>query len=349
MANKFRYPTGVRPLLVDEARRRRWMESRFVEMLSEAGFDEVLLPIIDYVEPYAPVVSREATRQSYRFVDREGELVAIRSDFTPMIARALGPTLSAADLPLRVFYRGDVIRCEATRLGVNREMFQIGAEIIGDDSIAADVRTLTLAASCLGGFGIRPLVTYTDVSIAAAILGSASSDEERAAIRAALVSKRTTGLAGATPLARTLAAGTATLDDIAAWEPTSAAARRLRAIAAAVEDVAGADFVLQLDDVEASAGYYTGLRFRMYGGPARARLAQGGRYDTLYAQFGEGTPAIGFTFTVDDVTDAAPESGSPIRRGRLSEPATPIRNAENPPSVPPPDDRETAPETGRSA
>src|SRR6202048_4126198 len=128
MANKSRYPTGVRPLLVEETSRRRQVEARFVRVLERARFAEVVLPIIDCAEPCAPLQSRDNSRQSYRFVDREGELVAIRSDFTPMVARALAPAIIPADLPLRVFYRGDVIRCDPTRLGTNREMFQIGAE-----------------------------------------------------------------------------------------------------------------------------------------------------------------------------------------------------------------------------
>src|SRR5439155_13115711 len=81
---KLRYPTGVRPLLVEETARRRRIESRFVNILEDAGFAEIVLPIIDYVDPYASVLSRDSSRLSYRFVDREGDLVSIRSDFTPM-------------------------------------------------------------------------------------------------------------------------------------------------------------------------------------------------------------------------------------------------------------------------
>src|SRR5216684_8890559 len=98
---KYRHPTGVRPLLIEETARRRRIEARFVEVLERAGFAEVVLPIIDYAEPYALLQARDVSRQSYRFIDREGELVAIRSDFTPMVARALAPAISAADLPLR--------------------------------------------------------------------------------------------------------------------------------------------------------------------------------------------------------------------------------------------------------
>lgn len=273
MPTKVRYPTGVRPLLVEEAARRRHIESRFEEMLTGAGFDEVVLPIIDYADPYAALLDREAVRRSYRFIDREGELVAIRSDFTPMLARALAPTLDPAGLPLKVFYRGDVIRCEASRLGGNRELFQIGAEIVGDASPDADAEAMLLAANIARGLGIRPLVTYTDVSIAASI-----DPEARAALER-----------------KSASSPDLTLDDVATFAPGAAA--RLGEVARVVGD---RDFHLQLDDVD-DPGYYTGVRFRLFDADTRAKIAQGGRYDSLYARFGAPAPAIGFTFTLDEV------------------------------------------------
>jgi ATP phosphoribosyltransferase regulatory subunit HisZ len=231
---KVRYPTGARPLLIEETARRRRIESRFVSILESAGFAEVVLPIIDFAEPYADVTRRDAARQSYRFTDRDGELVAIRSDFTPMLARALAPVIDDDDLPLRVFYRGDVIRCEATRLGANRELFQIGAEVVGDPSPTADVAVLRLVAEIAGAFGVDPLVTYTDASL------------------------------------------TRELDD----DPR---------------------FVAHVDDLETDAGYYTGLRFHVFGADRRTPIARGGRYDTLYGRFGANVPAIGFTFTIDEI------------------------------------------------
>ena len=223
MATKFRYPTGARPLLIDETARRRRVESRFVSLLEDAGFAEIILPIIDFAEPYAGCIPRVSAKQSYRFTDRDGELVAIRSDFTPMVARALAPALAETGLPLRVYYRGDVVRCEATRLGSNRELFQIGAELIGDPSPAADAEMLLLAASLIDD----PLVVYT---------------------------------------------GPPLLDG----DPR---------------------FVLHDDDED--RGYYTGIRFWVYGADRRTPVAQGGRYDALYERFGTPAPAIGFTFTVD--------------------------------------------------
>jgi ATP phosphoribosyltransferase regulatory subunit len=293
MAAKSRYPTGVHPLLVDETVRRRRIEARFVDTFTTAQFDEVILPIIDYVEPYAPLVDSAAAKQSYRFIDREGDLVSIRADFTPMLARALAPTLDAGMLPLRLFYRGDVIRVEASRLGTNRELFQIGAEIVGDESIDADVAMLRLAAELGRTDESEPSIVYNDVSIATSLI--AQSD----AVREALGAKRMT--AGVPAALRTIVAklisGEATIDEVAPFAPEASA--RLCAIG----DALGNDsrFSLHLDDIDEGAGYYTGLRFRVYAGRARAKVAQGGRYDTLYERFGQRAAAIGFTFTLDDL------------------------------------------------
>ncbi|HKO55996.1 MAG TPA: ATP phosphoribosyltransferase regulatory subunit, partial [Thermoanaerobaculia bacterium] len=250
-------------------------------MLERAGFEEIVLPIIDFADPYGALVDG---RRGYRFVDRENELVAIRSDFTPMVARALAPSLTS--LPLEVFYRGDVIRCEASRLGANRELFQIGAEIVGDGSADADAEAMLLAASIARELGAKPLVVYNDVSIAASL-----DDEGRNALR--------TKRGATTPLVARLIEGTATLDDIAPLAPPAAA--RLREVQRIVGD---RDFTLQLDDVD-EPGYYTGIRFRLYDAVTRAKLAQGGRYDALYGRFGNPAPAIGFTFTIDAFEEGA--------------------------------------------
>jgi ATP phosphoribosyltransferase regulatory subunit HisZ len=230
MATKFRYPTGARPLLIEETARRRRVEARFVTLLEEAGFAEVVLPIIDFAEPYADVMERDAAKQSYRFTDRDGELVTIRSDFTPMVARALAPSLEGGET-LRVFYRGDVIRCQNPRLGSNRELFQIGAELVGDSSADAETTMLRLVWSLASTVTEQPLVVYS---------GGAELDDSRFVLH----------------------------DD-------------------------------SHDGADDARGYYTGLRFWVYGDDRRTPIAQGGRYDSLYGRFGADAPAVGFTFTVD--------------------------------------------------
>ena len=155
------YPTGVRPLLIDETARRRRIEDRVVAVLEREGFAEVVVPVIDYADAYRAASSIDP-KQTYRFIDRDGDLIAIRSDFTPMVARALAPEIGRVTLPLRVFYRGDVIRLDPPRLGRQREMFQIGAEIVGDGSTQADETLVAIAAEAVRALGADPLVVRSE-------------------------------------------------------------------------------------------------------------------------------------------------------------------------------------------
>lgn len=299
------YPVGVRALLPDQARRRRTVETSIVTALEARRFEEIVLPIIDFVDVYDDTSDRQAQRRSYRFVDREGELVAVRSDFTPMVARALAPSLVRAQLPMKVFYRGDVIRCEASRLGATREFFQIGAELIGDPSPGADSAMIELATGIVSALGIRPTVVVTDSSLATRLIeSSTTSPEEQRTLRSALANKRAGELdslrgieGGRLAFLRRVVTGNATLDDFLALPETASAATNL----AAMQRRGGSDatIVLAIDDVDEEPGYYTGVRFRIFEPKSRLRLAQGGRYDTLYSRFGADVSAVGFTLTVD--------------------------------------------------
>jgi len=143
-------PHGVSALFADSARRRRALETVLVEHLERAGFEEAVLPIIDYLEPYEPLLTPASRRELYQFVDRDGELLALRADFTPMLARLVAPRLDSLDLPLAVFYRGDVVRFQEERPGRLRELYQLGAELLGVPGAAGEERMLRLFLDLLG-------------------------------------------------------------------------------------------------------------------------------------------------------------------------------------------------------
>lgn len=125
-------PTGVAALLFDSARHHRELEDKLVAQLRSSSFSEVILPVIDYLEPYDTMLGGSISRDElYRFVDRDGEVLALRADFTPMLARLIAPRLAALELPLHLFYRGDVLRYQEEHAGRLRETYQLGAEVLG--------------------------------------------------------------------------------------------------------------------------------------------------------------------------------------------------------------------------
>lgn len=268
------FPVGVRALLPDDVARRRSIEGSIVERLTAGGYREVILPVLDFADPYSGLSGGSSSRESYRLIDREGELLTLRADFTPMVARAVAPRLDAIGLPLRIFYRGDVVRCESARLGSNREYFQIGAELVGDDSLAADVEIVRRAVEAAGGGQSRLTVSLGDSRVSRLALRMPTST-----------------------LGRKLLDGTLELEAMGELDETAAIADRLTKLAEQIERE-GTRVVVTFDREDAE-GYYTGPRFRVYANGGTTPVAKGGRYDELYGCFGTSAPAIGFTLNVD--------------------------------------------------
>lgn len=172
-------PLGVHALLFDSARRRRRLETELASVLAAAGFEEVILPILDYFEPYGPLLTAAGRGELYRFVDRDGELLALRADSTPMLARLLAPRLATLPLPLRLFYRGDVVRYEEERAGRQREFYEMGAELLGLPGECAEREMLRLFLELLscaaGGVGGQAPVQPAGESPIQVVLGFAGA------------------------------------------------------------------------------------------------------------------------------------------------------------------------------
>jgi ATP phosphoribosyltransferase regulatory subunit len=305
------FPVGVRSLLLSEARRRRALEAEAAALLIDSGYDEIILPMVDFVEPYREVVSERTLRRSYRFTDREGELLTVRSDFTPMVARVVAPLVAQMELPLRLFYRGDVIRYEPSRLGLNREFFQIGGELVGTSDVEADLEIIALAHNLVAAAGRTPIITITDASLPALLLQDARLDRaEESEVLSAIRSKRAEVLKFLAPrlrrstleLLELLVDGSLRISDLLADEATTQSGIRLSTIADAAA-ARGIALRPALDEIDDGGSYYTGIRFAVFSELGRTPLGSGGRYDSLYGRFGSDVPAVGFTINLDTLEE----------------------------------------------
>ncbi len=335
-------PRGVQAFLFEAAARRRRAEESVVSRLLAAGLPEVILPVLDYADPYRGVTA-EGDERLYRFIDREGETLALRADFTPMAARVVAPRLDPGAGPVSLFYRGDGVRDEPSGVGRAREFAQVGAERYGDSSFAADEEMLALALACLSDVPTERLrVTVGFASLLPQLLASAAPDltrgdgaglreaEEEARRRRVTSLERRLRGAGACPEA----AGEIARSLLSGFDPASplfsapvlrrGAEALLRASAAARAARPGISVVADLAGTP-STPYYTGLTFGIDAAGAAAPLASGGRYDRLLGRFGAAMPALGFCVGLEALA-AALEGGEaaalpPLRlavgKGRL--------------------------------
>ncbi len=332
-------PRGVQALLFESAERRRRVEESVVRTLGDAGFRETILPVLDFASPYDGVTA-EGDERLYRFVDRGGELLALRADFTPMAARVVAPRLVGLPMPVALFYRGDVVRDEPSGLGRPREFAQVGAELYGESSFEADLRMLrALLDAAVEVPAGRLCLTLGWAGLLPAILAAIAPglvNRKKGTLELALVDARARRVGRLAERLRTAGAGAAQAEEVASallagFDPASPlfdlpvlaeAARSLEAAVHTAREVKpGLDVVVDLAGTPA-APYYTGLTFALHASGTGGHLGGGGRYDGLLGRFGQDAPAVGFCIGLEALASAIeasePGTAAPIRPFRIA-------------------------------
>jgi len=149
-------PKGVATFLPEGTSRRRAIERTILSIFSQWGYQEVITPIFEYLDVFSLGVGEELLNRAYKFVDRAtGRIMVLRPDVTPQIARIAATLLNGQPLPLRLCYSANVFRHEEEHAGREREIFQIGGELIGASDAEADAEMIILAIEVLQKLGLR--------------------------------------------------------------------------------------------------------------------------------------------------------------------------------------------------
>lgn len=311
-------PPGSQDLLAGDVRRRRKVQGVWFELAEARGYQEVIPPSFEYEEVFTLGAGPDLGAKLLRFVDRDGRLVALRADFTSSIARMAATRLASAPLPLRLCYGGKVYRQVREGGGQRREMFQLGAELIGNGEPEADVEILRLALQTLEALSIRdfqinigdigfiqPLLREFDETLAAEAR-EAIDRKDRAALTALSARARlSTNVERALHELPTLIGRSEVLDtaaDLAVSEDAVRAIDRLRAIDALLEPSERNRIVYDLGEIR-GLGYYTGIRFEVFVAGVGRSIGSGGRYDQLFGLYGLDRPAVGFALETDEIAE----------------------------------------------
>jgi len=281
-APPIRLPSGVRDFLPRAALRRRALAERVLDVFEAWGYARLITPVFECADVLERGLGHGAKAQAIRFVEPgTGEVVALRPDITPQIARIVATRLADVEPPLRLCYEGAVMRL-AGELG-QREVLQAGIELIGADEPTGDAEVLAIAAATLTATQLpETRLDVGHVALARHVLDTAP-DRERVA--AALARKDRRALRD-NPLAEALC----TL-----WGPADATLARARtlpwpddvrasldrlaevlALFAQLADPPVAPVTIDLGDLR-GFDYYTGVRFAGYAGGAPDAVLRGGR------------------------------------------------------------------------
>ena len=143
-------PRGLRYYFGHEARLRRSIEDVAMAVLDGWSYEEIATPTVDYYSLFDRAMGHSESQQAFRFMDVDGRLLALRPDVTSPVARAAATLFAANERPLRLCYTAPVFRQQArTHAEWRRESTQIGCEMMGANTIAADIELLVIACEVL--------------------------------------------------------------------------------------------------------------------------------------------------------------------------------------------------------
>ncbi|MBV8737552.1 MAG: ATP phosphoribosyltransferase regulatory subunit [Alphaproteobacteria bacterium] len=317
-------PTGMRDLLPPEAEVEAQVVARLMATLAAHGYERVKPPLVEFEETLFSGVGAAMAPATFRMMDPGSHrMIGVRADMTPQIARIAATRLGNVARPLRLSYAGQVLRVRGSEIRPERQIGQVGAELIGAGGPAADVEAIAVAGEALSSLGVPHLsVDITLPTLVPAVVEAYCICGDRAAaLRAALDHKdaaavaATAGEAGEL-LERLLAAAGPAEAALAALDqldlPPQARAERLRlgAVLDGLKDAAPG-LKVTADPVENRGfEYHTGISFTFFAGGAALRqssgeLGRGGRYQAGDPAAPE--PATGFTLDTDTILRTLPE------------------------------------------
>ena len=315
-------PAGLRDGLPDEAAHEARVVEQLLACFGSHGYQRVKPPLVEFEDTLVRGSGAAMAGYTFRLMDPVSQhMMGVRADMTLQVARIATTRLGGAPRPLRLSYAGEVLRVRATQLVPERQLVQVGVEIIGAPPVSADAEVVLLAAEALGQVGMDGIsVDLTAPTLVPVLCGGLDIEAGTAAgLREALDHKDAAGVAaaagahGALFQALLAAAGPAEealarLEALALLPAAAAEVGRLARVVALIR--AGAPTLgLTVDPVENRGfEYHTGTSFAIFARGARGELGRGGRY---LAGPAPGEAATGFTFTVEIVLRAlpAPEAG----------------------------------------
>ncbi|MBQ1801611.1 MAG: ATP phosphoribosyltransferase regulatory subunit [Lachnobacterium sp.] len=316
-------PDGVRDIYNSECRKIMKLSEKIHNQLIKYGCSDIKTPTLEFFNVYDSQNNAFDCRNMYKFFDKDGEILVLRPDYTPAIARCVAKYYKDETLPLRFCYEGNTFINQSDYQGRLKETTQCGAEYIGDSSSFADAEMLALVVDSLKSVGLDEFqlsighALYYEGLVKAASL-SLNQEEE---IKSLIVNKNFLGLEKfikTLDLENDLLAlfeGLNTFSvDIDKLNELEKYAQKYDRVLFAIQNLQELYKLLKLYKIDEYVSfelgmisihnYYTGMIFSGYTYGSGEPIVKGGRYDKLISRFGKDTPAIGFTIVVDQVMDA---------------------------------------------
>ncbi|GAB6091139.1 ATP phosphoribosyltransferase [Spirochaeta dissipatitropha] len=293
---------------LEQVQRHRQIRRNIEDLFLDQNYRPVETPLLDNFDTYQAHMSPQLLSDSYRLIDRNGNVMLLRSDVTLFLANQLGRHLSPEELPMRISYADSIVRYQSDDEIHHGETFQAGAELIGVPGSEGDLEILLLAAQVIRELAlpaaalhigsrrllqlIWPNADKHTISAIADIIRFRKISELEHAAESSTVMEPATIIRLFTLIHE---ADGSELTDSDWPEAVGEEIHEIQKLARAVRSKEpGIQVRIDFSEVGARE-YYSGMAFQIYCAGASRAVVSGGRYDSLLQEFGCAAPSVGFS------------------------------------------------------
>ena len=318
-------PAGFKDQLPSMAAHESFIVQSIIERCEAYGYERIKPPLVEFEGSLFNGAGVSMTENSFRLMDPvSGKMMGIRADMTVQVARIATTRLAHLERPLRLCYSGEVLRVHPDNLNPDRELVQVGAELIGPNTVTADLEVIQIALDALKRLGTKNIsIDITAPALIPSILRSVGLDPSSSIeLRGALDRKdikAVEGLAGENAILLSNLMST-----VGAWEVGIKKLRELRLPIEVIEIIDRLEDVASLISSESNLAevtidpienrgfeYYNGIGFSFFSRGIRGELGRGGRYSL---EDGSSQSSCGFSLYIETLMRALNE---PIKKNRL--------------------------------
>lgn len=316
-------PEGVRDIYNLECARKMILQENLQEVLKKYGYHAIETPTFEFFDIFSREIGTTPSKDLYKFFDREGNTLVLRPDMTPSIARCVAKYYGDEEFPVRLSYMGNTFINNNSYQGRLKENTQLGAELVGDNSVAADAEILALVADSLKAAGLTEFqIGVGHMDFFRGLVQAAELEEDLEQELITLISNKNffgvEELVDSLHLSAELKELFSMLGNLCMTDDMMSRAKELSArypvILKALERLDSLMQVLSCYRMEkyvsielgmlSTYHYYTGIIFSGYTFGSGEPIVKGGRYDNLMDHFGKHAPSIGFAVVIDQLLAA---------------------------------------------
>lgn len=313
-------PEGVRDIYNTECAVKLLLQKNLHQVLELYGFRDIQTPSFEFFDIFNQERGTVASKDMYKLFDKEGNTMVLRPDITPSIARCVAKYYKDEELPIRLCYIGNTYINSSAYQGKLKEVTQLGAELVNDDSVDADAEMLAITIECLLKSGLKEFqLELGNADFLKALIQEAGFVEKEDIVKLGdlIENKNMFGMEEiimnrgmSKELEEMFLKLPELFGSLEILEYAKSKIKNPRALKAIsrlekLYDIMteyGFEKYISFDlGMLSKYGYYTGIIFKAYTYKTGEAIVTGGRYDNLVGQFGKDCPAIGLAIVIDNL------------------------------------------------